>query len=312
MTKRDRPESVPRHPMRLVTRRTGLTPARLRIWERRYGVVRPGRTGGGQRLYSDDDIARLALLARATDAGHALPQIAKLSRDALTALLERDEPVPSATTAGSPDPALTDRLIGHVERLDGGGLERALRRAALSRGATAFAEGVVGPFLQAIGERWHGGTLSPAHEHLASAVVGRVIGWVTGQFLASDAAPAVVVATPQGERHELGAAVVAAAAAEAGWRVVYLGPDLPVADIAAAAAEIRARAVALSLVHTAEARSLGGEVARLAERLGRRVPLAIGGPAAAHTPATAQAAAHVCATLADFRTFLDGAREAHA
>ncbi len=102
---------------------------------------------------------------------------------------------------------------------------------------------------------------------------------------------------------------MAAAAAEAGWRAVYLGPDLPAADIAAAA-EIRARAVALSLVHTAEARSLGGEVARLAQRLGPRVPLAIGGPAVAHTPAPARAAAHVCATLADFRTFLDGAREA--
>jgi hypothetical protein len=83
----------------------------------------------------------------------------------------------------------------------------------------------------------------------------------------------------------------------------------PRGDIAAAA---QARAVALSLVHTAEARSLGGEVARLAQRLGRRVPLAIGGTAAAHTPATARAAAHVCATLADFRLFLDAAREAPA
>jgi DNA-binding transcriptional MerR regulator len=152
MTKRDRPESVPRHPMRLVTRRTGLTAARLRIWERRYGVVRPGRTGGGQRLYSDDAIARLALLARATDAGHALPQIARLSREALTTLLERDEPAPSPIAAGAPDPALADRLMGYVEQLDGAGLERALRRAALSRGATR--SNGLGRY-QAIGER-HG------------------------------------------------------------------------------------------------------------------------------------------------------------
>ena len=59
MAKRAHPDLVPRHPMRLVIRRTGLTPARLRIWERRYGVVRPGRTGGGQRLYSEDDLRQL-------------------------------------------------------------------------------------------------------------------------------------------------------------------------------------------------------------------------------------------------------------
>lgn len=306
MPKRHRPELVPQHPMRFVTRRTGLTPARLRIWERRYGVVRPGRTDGGQRLYSDDDVTRLTLLARATAAGHALPQLARLSQAQLEALLQRDDtPPPALAPGGVADPALIERLLGYVERLDGTGLERALRRAALSHGTGALAEHVASPLLRAIGEGWHAGTLSPAHEHLASAVVRRVLTWVAGQFHVPDTAPVLVVATPAGERHELGAALAAAVAAEAGWRVVYLGADLPASDIAAAALQARARGVALSVMNGGNAQALGGEIARLAERLGGKVPLVVGGGATgALAAAIARAGARACPSLSHLRDFL--------
>ena len=69
---------TPRYPVRLVAVRTGLTPHVLRAWERRYGVVSPVRTDGGQRLYSDLDIERLRLLRRLTDRGHAIGRIASL------------------------------------------------------------------------------------------------------------------------------------------------------------------------------------------------------------------------------------------
>ena len=57
----------PRHPIRVVARRTGLTPAVLRAWERRYKVVEPSRSEGGQRLYSDLDVRRLAVIAQALE-----------------------------------------------------------------------------------------------------------------------------------------------------------------------------------------------------------------------------------------------------
>ncbi len=301
MAKAEAADRVPRHPMRLVARRTGLTPARLRIWERRYGVVRPGRTAGGQRLYSDDDVARLTLLARATGAGHALAQVARFSRVQLEELLQRDAPSPAVAPGGPPDAVLVERLLDLVKRLDGAALERALRRAALSLGPTGFAEQVAAPLLWAIGAAWHAGALSPAHEHLASAVVSRVVTWLTRQLEPAEGAPALVVATPAGERHELGAALVAATAAEAGWRVIYLGADLPAADIAAAAAQARARAVALSLVDGSGGRALRAEIERIGARLGASVPLIIGGSAAATLTAPG---VQVCPTLSTLRAVL--------
>ena len=68
-------QSVTLHPMRVVSQRTGLSPDVLRAWEKRYGVVLPQRTDGGQRLYSDSDLARLSLLARAIAGGRSLSLI---------------------------------------------------------------------------------------------------------------------------------------------------------------------------------------------------------------------------------------------
>src|SRR5918999_1092269 len=84
-----RPTSAAVHPIGVVTRRTGLSPDLLRAWEKRYDVVKPARSGGGRRLYSDADIERLRLLYRATLAGRGIGQVATLSTPALAALVRR-------------------------------------------------------------------------------------------------------------------------------------------------------------------------------------------------------------------------------
>src|SRR5512139_3052140 len=81
---------VHRHPMRVVTRRTGLSAELLRVWERRHRVVTPARTQTGRRLYSDSEIERLRLLYRATLGGRSIGSVAPLSTPALTELVRQD------------------------------------------------------------------------------------------------------------------------------------------------------------------------------------------------------------------------------
>src|SRR5512140_1340838 len=91
-----------RHPVRVVTRRTGLSVDVLRAWERRHHVVTPQRTPSGHRLYSDRDIERLVLLYRATLAGRHIGQLAPLGGRALAALVHQDasaQTVPNARAA---------------------------------------------------------------------------------------------------------------------------------------------------------------------------------------------------------------------
>lgn len=302
----DRSSGEPRYPVRVVISRTGLTADLLRAWERRYGAVKPQRSAGKQRLYSEDDVARLTLLRRATIAGHSVAEIARLDRLALEALV--DEPTPARLRP--PDEAIetvVSAATNAAERLDAAGVESALKRGALSFGAGALIDHVVSRFLHRVGERWHEGKLSPAHEHLASSAVRRVLAWTTEAYNPSPRAPRLVVATPSGERHEFGAMLTAAAAVEEGWRVVYLGPSLPAAHIVDAAKQVNARAIALSAVYANGAEM--DDVYTTARTLPRGMTLIVGGAAAdSHRDSLGEAGAVVVPDMTAFRRTLRSLR----
>jgi DNA-binding transcriptional MerR regulator/methylmalonyl-CoA mutase cobalamin-binding subunit len=268
-----------RYPLRAVIRRTGLTADVIRAWERRYGAVSPGRSDGGQRLYSESDVMRLALLKKATSDGHSIGEIARLDASSLEALAARGRADSVRPDAGAASRVVIAEAIAAIESMDQNSLEGVLKRAVLSLGATRFIDSVAAELLTQVGNRWHAGTLAPFHEHLASDTVRRTLAWVSDAYEPERRAPCVVVATPAGELHELGAMIVAAAASEESWRVVYLGANLPAADIAAAARAVGANVVALSLVYSnGEGPTL--EIRETARALPDGVALVVGGAAA--------------------------------
>lgn len=282
----------PGHPIQVVARRTGLTPDLLRAWEKRYRAVVPFRSSTGRRLYTDADISRLLLLRRATLAGRSISQVAALPDPELAALVEADERAASLAppaarepraAATSPDPDAEDLLArcrDAVQALDAEALEAALGRATVALTRPATLQRVLGPLLREIGERWRGGSLRIAHEHLATAVVRSFLGGLRETYSPSESAPRIVIATPAGQLHELGALMAAAIAAAEGWRVCYLGANLPVEEIAATALQHRPRAVALSLVYPADDPRLPGDLRRLRRELPEGTALLVGGQAA--------------------------------
>lgn len=297
--------------MRVVIRRTGLSPDLLRAWERRYGVVAPSRSDGGQRLYSDADIERLTLLRRATALGRSIGQVAELDDTALTRLVVDDEaalPVTAPPIGGEPAPAVETYLIRAlraVETMDSTLLESTLRSAAISLPISALTERVVAPLLTQVGARWHQGTLRAAHEHLASAASRRILSWVASQAVVDAAAPGIVVTTPAGQVHEIGALLAAATAATEGWRVIYLGADLPAEDIAAAVTESGAGVVALSIIFPLDDAGVHEELRRLVRLLDPDIRLIVGGSGAESYRSTLERlGAQVVRDLATLRTTL--------
>lgn len=286
-------------PMKVVTRRTGLTPDVLRVWERRYGVVNPVRSEGGQRLYSAHDLERLTTLSNLARAGHRIAMLAKLSDEELAALAS--EPAPRTETSDRAA-AIVAQALAATDRFDDAAIESALRGAALAFPAAEWIERVVHPFLVAVGDRWHRGEITPANEHLASAVVRDTLAWVLASLEPIGNAPVIVVATPAGELHEFGAMMAAIVAAQSGWRVRYLGPNLPAAVLADSARMMGARAVAVSIVQpTGEPIR---EIARLRELLGS-VPLLVGGRGAESRGHTlAQLDARTAANVSELREHL--------
>src|SRR5690606_11993180 len=93
-------------------------------------------------------------------------------------------------------------------------------------------------------------------------------------------APGIVVTTPAGQVHEIGALLAAATAATEGWRVTYLGADLPAEDIAAAVSESGAGVVALSIIFPLDDAGVHEELRRLVGLLEPTTRLVVGGSGA--------------------------------
>jgi len=279
--------TLPKHPIAIASERSGLSQDRLRIWERRYRAVEPSRGPGGHRTYSDADITRLRLLNAVTSAGRGIRQVAGLSTDELTRMAQDDNAARAERNEGGAGAEARNERSGaaHIvklalastARLDAPDLEHGLRRAIAQLGITSFIEDVASPILRRIGEEWHEGRLTTAHEHLASSTIHDIVAESMRAIGRGAGEPTVLVATPTGERHAIGATLVGATAASEGWRVLYLGADLPARDIAAAAVATKARAIAMSVIYVQDRARTVGELSALRALLSPSVSIVVGG-----------------------------------
>lgn len=297
MMNRDDELREPQYPMRVVVRRTGLNPSLLRAWERRYGAVVPGRSDGGQRLYSEADVRKLSLLKELVDAGHKISQIAPMEPSELRALIQRDagmthDPAEEAGVLAKGPPraeggdelarTYLEEAVLAVRGMRRSGLEQLLRRAAAHLTPSEVVNGVVLPLLHRIGGEWEAGEVPAAAEHVASAVIRRFLEGLLTVTEFGGGGPLAIVGTPAGQRHEFGALLAGITAALEGWEVLWLGPDLPAEEIASVARGRNARLVAISaLLPEApdDDGALLGEVLELRRALPGRTALVVGGHA---------------------------------
>jgi len=277
-----------RHPIQVAARRAGVSVDALRAWERRYAVVAPAREPGGRRLYSEEEIERLRLIASAAAAGRRVGELVRLEVAALQALVRDDRAALAAPQEPEPSASALATCMRAVESLDACALRARLRRALIELPAASCIEQIVAPLMHAVGERWSRGELSPAHEHVASSVVRRELMAATEAVSDDARGEPLVIATPAGQHHELGAHAAALVSALAGFRAIQLGADLPAADIARAARELRAAAIVLSLSTVPD--GCASELAALRADVGPDLPILAGGRAVTRRAAGLSAA----------------------
>ncbi|MCG3154794.1 MAG: HTH-type transcriptional repressor CarH [bacterium] len=313
-----------RYPINIVARRTGLSPHVIRIWERRYGAVVPQRSHTNRRMYSEADIERFTLLRKAVDLGHGIGHVAKLPTERLRQLIALEgaparEPAVASVlnaqrSAMSSAPAAQDSVhveacLAAVRRLDAMELERAIARAAVALSRPVLIDQVLVPLIHEVGELWQVGTLRVVHEHLLTAAIRSFWSTIRSPQEALPGAPNMVITTPAGQIHELGAILAAATASAMGWRTTYLGPNLPAEEIAAALEFNQAQIVALSIVYPDDDPLLEHELRRLRHYLHPAIAIIVGGRAAQsyHRVLDEIGAERIC-VLADFRERLAGFR----
>jgi DNA-binding transcriptional MerR regulator/methylmalonyl-CoA mutase cobalamin-binding subunit len=239
---------------------TGINPATLRAWERRYNLIAPGRTDSGYRVYSDEDVALLARIKHLTDEGLTIGEaIARVRR--ACAPLSPDAPAPDLAEVGL---QLREALL----QLDRQGALTAYERLA-HLAPERRAEEVLLPAMREVFDLREQGEAEVAQASFAAGFVREKLAAMISEIDTGVApGPEAVCAGIPGEPHEFGLLACALRLAAGGWKALYLGPDLPFDELRRVAAERKPAMLCTSLVARHEAR----EVRELAERLRSLAP----------------------------------------
>lgn len=272
------------HGIKAATTLTGLSAHVIRVWEKRYGAVTPQRTETNRRLYTDADISRLQMLSQLIKKGYTIGHIAKLQDTELVELFDSvtaSETAPQVAAASGQVSHLIQAAATAIRNYDQTALDRIFDEASLSLGYSGLLELVVIPVIQQVGEDWHNGNLTSAGEHAATSFIKQYLTNSMRSFITEETAPILVVTTPAGQLHELGAFIGSCQARKSGWKIVYLGPSLPADEIASALINTNATALLLSIVYPVDDPRIPVELTRLRDQAPKNFPILVGGSAIA-------------------------------
>jgi DNA-binding transcriptional MerR regulator len=269
------PEPVPGWRIGELSRRTGVSPQLLRAWEHRYGLLRPARSAGRYRLYTEADERRVRHMQACLAQGLSAAQAAR-------AVLTADGGLSPFLTGSTDLAAEAMTLARSLDAFDEAAAQAALDRLLAGFTVESVLSQVLLPYLHDLGDRWARNQVSVACEHFASNIVrGRLAGLARGW--GDGHGPRAVLACPPGEQHELGLMAFGIMLHRNGWRVQYLGADTPIDDLTQAVREIRPALVVLAAVTAERYRPHTADLARLADA----TPLGLAGDGATQALAAA-------------------------
>jgi methanogenic corrinoid protein MtbC1 len=262
----------PIYTIKAVVNQTGIRAVTLRAWERRYHLLMPQRGGNQYRLYSEQEVALLRWVKSRVDSGIPIRSVA-LEVKNMQQTGEMPEPIPSlmpvvgrvkAKPAAFYAEALYKALIAHDEAA----AHSILRETRSGLNLTTVCMEVITPCLVKIGEAWHRGEIRIATEHAASNFLrGKLLSFLQSYPIRRDA-PFILIGCAPLELHEIGNLMISVMLRAQGYRVEYLGQDVPLEDLVDYARYEHPALVVLSATMESSVR----EISRAQEKLDALLP----------------------------------------
>ncbi len=206
---------------------TGIKAHTIRIWEKRYGIIKPERSDTNIRCYSDEDARRLINISILNQHGFKISNISKFS-DA-----EINEKVLYLTKHPTQDEAQIKALILAMINLDESGFLNILSKTIMTRGfENAFLK-LVFPFLNRIGVLWQTDAINPGQEHfVANLIRQKIIAEIDAQYPRKHPdSKRFILFLPEGELHELGLLFLAFLVRDRGHELLYMGQLTPLSSV---------------------------------------------------------------------------------
>jgi MerR family transcriptional regulator, light-induced transcriptional regulator len=261
-------------PIRELVRRTGVNASTLRAWENRHGLLTPTRMPSGHRLYGEADIRRIQriqdLLAQGLSLGELAPLLAKATGNSTPASTPVSTPdsLPVSSGGTVPHTAWDGYLVETLKALEDFSTERL--DALYSEACAVYPIDIVTdnlliPMLEQIGERWNRRPSGIAEEHFFSAWLRNKLGARLHHAGSLGQGPQLILACLPYENHEIGLLMFALLALQRGYRVIYLGANMPIRQIVHVALHTRAQAIVLAGRQAENPRELLADIEWLAQ-----------------------------------------------
>lgn len=268
--------SAPGYNIAAVERDTGLSKDVLRVWERRYGFPVPERDANGERVYPLSQVERLRTIKRLMDQGHRPGKLMAATDEEPSAFVPR-RTRPAGKSAAPVEDSELDPLLEAISRHDSTAFAQGLQQRLARHGLAAFVQDTVAPLTERVGRAWEEGGITVHEEHLFTELAKRQLRQAIAAMPPAATGPRVLLTTAPEEHHELGLLMVEALLVLDGAACVPLGPQMPLPDIARAAAAHRADIVALSFSAAFPQRRIPALLQQLRSMLPEQVRLWAGG-----------------------------------
>jgi DNA-binding transcriptional MerR regulator len=217
------------HRIHRVASLTGLSKDVIRIWERRFGLLKPARGANRYRNYSDEDVALLRFLKEQLDAGGSIGELSKLGREEL--LGQARASAPQVSFVDNIFSGLLREQLSTLDPFNRVTFEKRLNGAVAVVPFEEALHGILLPLQEQVGQLWHDGHLSVALEHYVTKQIQQKIFSAMNQLPVAEFGAKVVVACPPDEEHDIAALAVAYRCRVRGCRVYYLGANVPIASL---------------------------------------------------------------------------------
>lgn len=206
---------------------SGIKAHTIRMWERRYKIVKPGRTDTNIRYYSDADLKRLLNISILNQNGIKISHIAGLDDNQI-----RNRVLDLSLDNRYSNVQIESLMISMLE-LDEKKFANSLSASIIKYGFEDTVETILFPFLERIGVLWQAGTINPAQEHFMSNLIRqKLIVSIDNEMQNSTGnGPRIVFFLPERELHDIGLLFYSLIARKEGAEVIYLGQSVPANDL---------------------------------------------------------------------------------
>jgi len=205
---------------------SGIKAHTIRIWEQRYSFLSPNRTDTNIRFYTNEELKTLLNVALLNKYGYKISHIDKMSETDLT------EKIRSLSSFEAQQERLLNDLINHTINLQLDEFEQIIDSYIANKGIEKTITQIIFPYLERIGILWITNHINPAQEHLVTNVIRQklIIGIETATPHVN-LGQSILLFLPEGEHHELGLLYMYYMLKVRGIKVIYLGTNVPIADI---------------------------------------------------------------------------------